>query len=230
MTIIVNDHDDTTSSAVTLSVPLGQANHMLLGFTHVHETGWTSGDPEITRGTPSGGGGSWIALNNEIGYYVEESGRRRQRVYSWYSYPTQTGDISISVGSYSGDGRYSVFYALANAVFYESNTVAEVEDVRSTFATSRFSKQGSTAFCLCSAELSSTAGVGPYTGSTLAESQTIESGAFSCYGASSYKEDKGQRTITSPYYRYTQPGINWGLDAYSSVGVFISVDSVECEI
>lgn len=109
----IDDHTESSSTAASLTVPLGTHNQYAIGFT---AAGLEDG-PAPTRGTPSLDGVSFM-LRSSIAVGLEGASFH---LYSWFiEAPTPSASpISIYTGSIStGADAYSVFYSISNAVYH----------------------------------------------------------------------------------------------------------------
>lgn len=217
MPVIINDIKETTGSSVILNIDAGRHDRMILGLTSV----WDDlGIP--SRGIPSGGGGTWIAIDSQSAT-LETS---NVYIYAWYSYPTIIGSISINAGSVSGELRHSVFYSLSNAQYKGYSSHGESYSRYSAPTIQSLNKQGGRIFGIAGALSDSLLGIAPYLGVTFDHSNIFEeTGGL---GGVVYTYNKKHDGVYVDPYR-EQGGIDWGRSEYCS-HIQIAVDTIECAL
>lgn len=206
-----------TGSALTVTIPTGRHSPLLIAFQCVWNT-----DSSLSRGAISGGGGLWTTAADET--VIRESSYAR--LYTKYSIPTETGSVSISTGSYSGLGRYTIIFVVHNALYRSIESDAYiVPSVSSVSFSQDFGSQGGMLIGCAAASADEFLGTG-----VLPDSRTsIDESYLANLGADYAGFYAYHRKHTGQYDKLDSAGISWG--AYMRcVHSQLALDSVQCSI
>lgn len=232
MPIIIEDHQSSTGSSDIINIPGGRHHPVLLNFATAHS--WDDSTPG--RGTPSGGGGSWIYLGDaSVNWFVSDAERYyfiNMIGYAWYSIPTAEGDTTITFGSAtSEDGQRDYLYSLSNAEYSEFGAVGPF-NTTTMGDTMQINKQGGSVFGCSMAALKSsfTGGVTP-----------LYSTKFDGTGGVAHPDTATEAYSTATHTRYPDIRSSSGMFARNSVrwnavtpvitsGIYVALDAVECTI
>jgi hypothetical protein len=232
MPVLIHDVGESTNSTVSVYIPNGRHDYMLLAFSTAWNEDYSSGGSGIpTRSAPSGGGGTWnltTGVYASLAYVAGEGPDYINTViYAWYSYPTSRGTVVLNSGGAGNDDGYrTIVYSLSNAKYFDHDSIQDNADGIAWY-NALMSKQGSSPFIGVSSIIK---------GSQLGNLGAKDGTEIDEFGGTLIKDGNYEYTYASHNrhrrYRSVSTGGYWEPSGLYNAGrcasIMVSVDTVEC--